>query len=447
MKKLYARLAAVCLAAAVWTAACGPQGGQSVTDTGTETGSAPAVQEQTGETEISLWTYPVGGWGSSSSLSNLLSGFRRQYPQYYVSVKYLDYTTGDAEIEEAIKNGEQPDLVLEGPERLVANWGSRGLMADLSDLWESDAAGQIYESVRNACQSRDGSFYEFPVCMTTHCMAINYDLFREAGALDYIDEETHTWTTEDFIKAVEALYAYGQEKVAAVYCGGQGGDQGTRALVTNLYGGSFTNESHTAYTVNSEENRKALELLYSLDGIRFDPGLLGGDEAELFGSGELAMSFCWNVSQELNQIVRNQIDGQSFEIFPMAFPTNSGEPRLQGGIWGFGVFDHGDEARLEAAKAFIRYMTEEDAQYKKAVQISTYWPVRDMEGLYVNDLLMTEYGMFMQYMGDYYQVAPGWADVRTAWWNMLQRIGEGEEVSKAREEFDRAAAQAAASGN
>ena len=82
-------------------------------------------------------------------------------------------------------------------------------------------------------------------------MAINYDAFVAAGADQYIDTETHTWTTENFIKAVDALYAYYKEPVGDVYCSGQGGDQGTRALVNNLYGGTFTNAEHTAYTADS----------------------------------------------------------------------------------------------------------------------------------------------------------------------------------------------------
>ena len=89
-------------------------------------------------------------------------------------------------------------------------------------------------------------------------MAINYDMFQEAGALQYIDEETHTWTTEDFIKAVQTLNAYGtsqgQNRSAGIlYCKNQSGDQGTRALVNNLYGGSFTDSAHTFYTVVPEE--------------------------------------------------------------------------------------------------------------------------------------------------------------------------------------------------
>ena len=32
-------------------------------------------------------------------------------------------------------------------------------------------------------------------------------------------------------------------------------------------------------------------------------------------------------------------------------------------------------------------------------------------------------------LGDYYQVTKGWAAARTEWWNMLQKIGKGEDVT------------------
>ena len=43
--------------------------------------------------------------------------------------------------------------------------------------------------------------------------------------------------------------------------------------------------------------------------------------------------------------------------------------------------------------------------------------------------------MFMQYMGDYYQITPGWASAREGWWKMLQKIGNGEDVTTAVEAF------------
>ena len=387
-----------------------------------------AMAEET--TNITLWTYPIGNWGDAATVDTLIASFEEAHPEISVTVEYLDYTNGDDQVNTAIEGGQAPDLVMEGPERLVANWGAKGLMVDLSDLWTDEAKEAIYDSVEAACQNNDGVFYEYPLCMTAHTMAINRDLFEAADALQYIDEETRTWTTEGFQKAVEALVAYGQENVAAVYCGGQGGDQGTRALINNLYGGTFTNAEHTEYTADSEENIKALELLASMEGINFDASIVGGDEINLFCNGTLAMAFCWNVSQEVN----NQ-EMLTFDVLPMAFPTESGDPQLCGGIWGFGIFDNGDQARIDAAKTFIDFMANDETQVVESVKASSYWPVKDLGNIYEGDELKTEYSLFTQYMGDYYQVVGGWAQARTAWWNMLQQIGSGTEVAAAVEEF------------
>ena len=429
MKKILCMCTALLTAAVL--AACG----------GRSMGKEPVQQmeETEQETEISLWTFPVGNWGNLTAVSGLIAGFHREYPQIHVTVECVDYDSGDQKIRDAVSDGNAPDLVFEGPERLVADWGEQGLMVDLSDLWETDAAGRIYENVRNACRHRNGAYYEFPICMTAHCMAINYELFQEAGALKYIDEETHTWTTQDFIKAVHALSAYGHKPAGIIYCKNQSGDQGTRALVNNLYGGTFTDDEHHRYAVDSKENIKALELLQELEGITFDPGMTSAEEIAMFCDGELAMTFCWNASIEVTQTINHpELD---FEIFPMAFPVNEGKPGLQGGIWGLGIFDNGDPKRVDAAKTFIRYMTQNDKNYKRAVLASSFWPVRNLNEIYENDQLMTEYSTFMQYIGDYYQITPGWATAREAWWKMLQKVGNGKNISAAVQEFSQQVAE------
>ncbi len=409
-------------------------------DTSEDSSEEAAPAEGTAQAaDITLWTYPIGSWGDSATVDSLVENFNAVYPDIHVTVEYLDYTNGDDQINTAIEGNQAPDIVLEGPERLVANWGARGLMVDLSDLWTDEAKSSIYESVRNACESDDGKFYEYPLCMTAHTMAINRDIFEKAGALQYIDEENRTWTTEGFQKAVQAVYDSGQTNVGAVYCSGQGGDQGTRALVNNLYGGTFTNAEHTQYTADSEENVKALELLKSMDGINFDASIAGGDEINMFCNGTFAMAFCWNVSQE-----KNNLENINFDVLPMAFPTDSGDPQLCGGIWGFGIFDNGDAAKIEAAKTFIDFMANDPNQVVQSVQASNYWPVKNIGNIYEGDELMTEYSRFVEYMGDYYQVVGGWAEARTAWWNMLQQIGSGTDVTTAVEEFVQTANEAAA---
>ncbi|EET62846.1 ABC transporter, solute-binding protein [Marvinbryantia formatexigens DSM 14469] len=404
---------------------------------GTMALSATAFAE--GETtEITMWTYPVGDWGNAEVMDGLIAQFNEAHPEISVKVEYLDYTNGDDQVNTAIEGGQAPDIVFEGPERLVANWGAKGLMVDLADLWTDEAKEAIYDSVEAACQSNDGVFYEYPLCMTAHTMAINRDVFEAADALQYLDEETRTWTTEGFINAVKAVYESGQDPVGAVYCSGQGGDQGTRALVNNLYGGTFTNEDHTAYTLDSEENIKALQLLVDTDGINFDASIAGGDEIQLFCNGTLAMAFCWNVAQE-----KNNAEIIDFDVLPMAFPSESGEPQLCGGIWGFGIFDNGDEAKIAAAKTFIDFMANDESIAADSVKASTYWPVKDLGNIYEGDELMTEYATFIPYMGDYYQVVGGWAEARTAWWNMLQQIGTGADVATAVADFQTTANAAA----
>lgn len=144
-KKLVALGMASVMAASL--AACGSSSGSSTAastsaadDTAAqEQTAAPAADTQAAETtestaegsdlsaSLTLWTYPVGSWGDSATVDSLISDFNAKYPGISVTVEYLDYTNGDDQVNTAIEGGQAPDLVLEGPERLVANWGAKGL--------------------------------------------------------------------------------------------------------------------------------------------------------------------------------------------------------------------------------------------------------------------------------------------------------------------------------
>ena len=455
MKKQVSAILAASMAASMLVA-CGGSTSSAATSTApaesTSTASSEAAPaESTADAgqaaDITLWTYPIGKWGDSESVDALLADFNAQYPDIHVTVEYLDYTNGDDQVNTAIEGGSAPDIVMEGPERLVANWGAKGLMADLSDLWTDDQKADISASVEAACKDSSGAYYEFPLCMTAHCMAINKTVFEAAGAMQYVDAENHTWTTDNFLKAVQAVYDSGKTDVGAIYCSGQGGDQGTRAIINNMYGGTFTDAAHTKYTADSAENIKAIQTLHDADGINFDASINGGEEITLFRNGTLQMAFCWNIAQQLNTDNNDAgLTNSGDEIFPMAFPTASGDPKLCGGIWGFGIFNNGDDAKIEAAKTFIDFIAADPDQVGASVLASTYFPVRASVGdIYAGNEIMSEYSKFMNYLGDYYQITPGWATARTEWWNMLQRVGTGEDVTTAVKTFcDNANAAAAA---
>ena len=392
------------------------------TSGGSSTPTAPATASA-----ITLWTYPIGGWGNEDTVKALTDAFTAE-TGIAVTVEYLTYADGDDKVNTALTAGQGPDLIMEGPERLVSNWGANGYMVNIADLFDAADKSELNAAALDACFADANTAYEYPLVMTAHCMGINLNAFKEAGADQYINADTHTWTTEQFISAVNALEAKFGGTVGAVFCGGQGGDQGTRALVNNLYGGTFTNAEHTKYTWDDAKNLHALKELYDLKGIDYDPAIVGGDEIALFYNGTLKMAFCWNIAQQLNPNSADTGAAKTLngdDIVFMAFPSEDGTAKLQGGIWGFGIFDNGDQGKIDAAKQFIQFMCDSDHTVD-AVRAANFFPARTTVDAWSDNAIMGEYNKLMPMLGDYYQVTTNWAPARTAWWNMLQQVGQSD---------------------
>ena len=445
MKKFLALL--LVLVMALGLVACSVEqannGGSNTTNNTQNDSTNNTTDDTTGDTTgeavvMFLWTYPIGDWGKPEVVSEIIAKFNEKYPNITVTHQLLDYSNGDAQVNTAMEGGTVGDIIMEGPERLVSNWGANGKMVDLSDMWTDEMkADMASASIEKACQWTDGAYYEYPLCMTTHCMAINYEAFEAAGALQYIDEETRTWTTDDFVKACEALRDAGYSVPGIVYCGGTGGDQGTRALVRNLYSADFTDAEHTKYTMNSENGIKGLQLLIDMvndKSMTYDAGIVASDELTLFANGTSCMSLCWNASNWANYASQT-----NFTPFAMTFPSDDGQPELDGGIWGFGIVDKGDQAKIDAAKTFIDFVCNDESQASDSVYATGFFPVRSSLGdIYAGTEKegYSEFMMFMPYLGDYYNVTPKWAEQRTAWFEMLQAAFSSGDAASALAEYD-----------
>ena len=231
----FKKVAALVLASAMTLglAACG--NGNSSTPSQSSGGASSSGTTSSSATEISLWSFNIGGFTEASNWDSLIAAFNEANPDIKVTVTPINYQDGDQKLTSAITSGSGPDIIFEGPERIVGNYAREGLMVDLGDVW-GDASADIGENISSVCQL-DGTYYMYPLSAAAHCMAINLDAFKAAGAAQYIDLETRTWSTDNFIKAVEALYAEFGSTVGAVYCGGQGGDQGGAAgAVVQVFG-------------------------------------------------------------------------------------------------------------------------------------------------------------------------------------------------------------------
>ena len=438
MKKPLALLLAAGMTLGLAACGNGSQGNSESPAPGGETGGS-----STGAVELNLWSFNVGGFAEASNWEPIIAAFNEQNPNIKITVTPINYQDGDQKLTSAITAGTGPDIIFEGPERIVGNYAREGLMVDLSDLWETGGS-DIAEGISSVSQL-DGTYYMYPLSVAAHCMAINYDVFEAAGALQYIDEETRTWPTDNFVKAMEAVRdaaAAGTVNVATpgiIYCGAQGGDQGTRALVNNLYSDYYVNEDGTSYLANSENNVKALKLLQDMvnnGSMSANASFAAADELQAFANQTCAVSFCWNYSNYTQYAEQTQ-----FTPFAMAFPSDDGKPELEmAGPYGFGVFNNKDEAKIEAAKKFVQFVCDDQTVGVEAVKATGFFPVHsDWGDVYTGDAdaeTRAPFALMSDYLGRYYNLTGGWTEQRGYWWPMLTEImTTGADVQTAADKY------------
>ena len=438
MKKPLALLLAAGMTLGLAACGNGSQGNSESPAPGGETGGSSS-----GAVELNLWSFNVGGFAEASNWEPIIAAFNEQNPDIKITVTPINYQDGDQKLTSAITAGTGPDIIFEGPERIVGNYAREGLMVDLSDLWETGGS-DIAEGISSVSQL-DGTYYMYPLSVAAHCMAINYDVFEAAGALQYIDEETRTWTTDNFVKAMEAVRdaaAAGTVNVATpgiIYCGAQGGDQGTRALVNNLYSDYYVNEDGTSYLANSENNVKALKLLQDMvnnGSMSANASFAAADELQAFANQTCAVSFCWNYANYTQYAAQTQ-----FTPFAMAFPSDDGKPELEmAGPYGFGVFNNKDEAKIEAAKKFVQFVCDDQTVGVEAVKATGFFPVHsDWGDVYTGDAdaeTRAPFALMSDYLGRYYNLTGGWTEQRGYWWPMLTEImTTGADVQTAADKY------------
>ena len=381
------------------------------------------------QVELSLWAFNIGGFTEASNWDSLIAAFQEANPGINVTVTPINYQDGDQKLTTAITSNQAPDIIFEGPERIVGNYARNGLMVDLGDLWTASGS-DIAEGISSVSQL-DGTYYMYPLSVAAHCMAINYEAFEAAGALQYLDEETRTWTTDNFVKAMEAVRDAADAGTIAIktpgiiYCGAQGGDQGTRALVNNLYSDYYVTDDGSSYNANSANNVKALTLLQDMvdnGSMSANASFAASDELQAFANQTAAVTFCWNYSNYTQYAEQTQ-----FTPFAMAFPSDDGVPELEmAGPYGFGIFDNGDDAKIEAAKKFIDFVCNDQTAGVEAVKTTGFFPVHSDWGDVYADAedadLRAPFALMSDYLGRYYSLTGGWTEQRALWWPMLAEI-------------------------
>ena len=403
-------------------------GGSTEETPAEEGGEAPAE----GVTEITWWAFPTFG-GDSGYEQQLADAFMAANSDVKVNVEIIDFTSGADALTSAITAGTAPDILFDAPGRII-EYGNAGNLVPLDDMIESLRSDLTSESLLETCVGADGSYYMYPISSSPFYMGLNKEMLEESGAIQYVNlEGDRTWTTDNFVKMCEALKDAGVAQVPGiVYCGGQGGDQGTRALVNNLYSSSIVG-ADGKWNVDAN-GVKALELLKSMyDSKALDAGfsMAAADELQQFQQETCAMTFCWGTSNAIS------FASEDFTQISVPFPSDDGVPELEYLVNGFCVFDNGDSAKAEASKRFIAFICDDAEWGPKSVVQTGAFPVRASFGnLYEGNEEMSLLASWSQYYGPYYNTLSGFAAMRPLWFNMLQQVFNGTPAADAAAAFN-----------
>ena len=389
-----------------------------------------------GQVEITWWAFPTFAQDGSNPAGTyeqeIIDAFQAKNPDITVKLETIDFTSGPEKITAAIEAGTVCDVLFDAPGRIIS-YAQNGKLVALDDMFTDDYVEDVgNEALLNSCKSGD-SYYMYPISTAAFCMAVSKNALEEAGAMDCINQEgDRTWTTAQFEEMMKKLNEAGFMG-ATVYCSGQGGDQGIRAFVTNLYKSSVTDDAVTTYTINDEGGVKAMTKIkewvdngYMLNGSAYN----GGEDVDQFVAGNTAFTTLWSpglASQRAETLTENGI-----EVIALPFPSEDGVPALEYLVNGFCVFDNGDAARAEASKKFIDFICNDEEWGPKNVVKTSVFPVRQSMGdLYSGDAEMNFYASLTKYYSHYYNTIPGFAEMRTYWFPMLQAVINGDSEPKA----------------
>lgn len=381
--------------------------------------------------EITIWCFPNFAAIDETSgkyEQQLIEAFENTYPNIKVNLKMLDFSTGPDEIEAAIEDGSICDILFDAPGRIMA-YAKAGHLIKLNDLFTNEFIADVgNENIISACQN-EGDYYMFPLSTAPFLMAFNKDMLQECDLLEKFNlTGDRTWTLDTYKDILEQLLKK-EKKGAVIYCSSQGGDQGTRAYIANLYGSSIMDYRLSKYVINNEYGIAGMEFVKEAvqKGLLTDGRELDSNGAiEAFVTGEVSHTILFSPG-----LYASNKEKMSFEPLFVPYPSASGVPALEYLINGFCIFNHQDQERAAAAKIFLDFACNDEVWGPKNVRATNAFSVHTSHGnLYEGDEDMTYLSELSKYYAPYYNTVDGFAQMRPLWFSSLQNVLAGQSTPK-----------------
>ena len=358
--------------------------------------------------------------------------YMQQNPNVEIEVVVVSGQERSAKLAVAVQSNEMPDLMFDTHFSLM-DYAHAGLLVPLNDIVTEEDRADIPAAVWDNVTFGEDIFM-FPFTSEDGHMAINLDLFEQAGCMDYVPEgDIGQWTPEEFLECLRALKEGLPEDVYpfALYAGSATGDTWTNMLL-RMFGADFFSEDKTEIVLNDEKGVKALEFLLQLqeEGL-IAPGaetLTSDDAGQLFLNKKTAVSI-FNVLFEnsLNEGLANGTIEEPFNIKYCYIPNEEG-PACFTYVFGSVVWNTGDETKIAAAKDFVTCYSA--MPYAKSSSAMLPFRSSVAEEVAATDPVKAALTESLQYSVNFNQFVPGYLQLRSVFFPEMQAAYTGEKTAQ-----------------
>lgn len=285
--------------------------------------------------------------------------FAAQYEDANVTVEVYQFEQTDEAkaVAGCFGTEDAADILYEGYFNM-STYIHSGYVVPLDDIITEEIRNDISDSYWNSSRL-NGKTYMIPYLGLQNTLSYNKELFRNAGLDQYISEENEvqSWTLEEWNEILAALRESLPDNSypMMMYALNNQGDTHIMTLL-RMYGSDFFDEQGY-FNLETEEGIAALQWIRDGYEAGYFPANAESMEIndcfDLFVNGQLAIYI-------VNSAIEASLRDTDIDYGYVNFPTLDGAGANTTFITGFEVYDNGNEAKLAAAKAFVKYIYESD---------------------------------------------------------------------------------------
>lgn len=407
--------------------------------TGNTTASKEAPKEEK-PVEIEIWLSPQWkgvysqkeeGADFDSFLKKAAEEFKKENPNVTVKVQVIPSDQRSDKLSVAIQTKSLPDAFFESTFAMT-QYAHMGVLAPLDDIIDDndrkDIPSTLWDNV-----TIGGKAYFFPFSNNPGTLVYNADLFKQAGLEKYIggEHDIITWSLEDYETILKTLKKELKDVAPlGLYAKNNQGDTWNLGYL-RAFGSPYFG-ADGKLVINDEAGVKALTFL---DGLRKEglttPGaesLTSNDINAMFQNQKVAVSFTNSIL--LSNILNDMAAGKmtKFDVRLANIPGEK-QPTSFTYVTGGMVFNTGDEAKMAAAKKFVKFFCS-NPELVKASKNGV--PVRESVAAAVASELpyLAAYQANAQYIVNFSNNTPGYAELRNALFPELQAVFTGAKSPK-----------------